>query len=109
MTELVRIPLADGDSVLAEVDVRDLPGEAVELAGAEPGRAVATLSRTLEESLDSLSATVTGLVRSLRAAGPESFDVEFGVKLGGETGVILAKGTGEVSFTVTLHWSRRSE
>jgi hypothetical protein len=35
---------------------------------------------------------------------PDHFTVEFGVKLGGETGVILAKGTAEVNLKVTMSW-----
>jgi hypothetical protein len=30
--------------------------------------------------------------------------VQFGLKVGGETGVIVAKGTAEANFTITLAW-----
>jgi hypothetical protein len=43
----------------------------------------------------------------LAASAPEAFEVKFGVKLGGETGIILAKGTAEVNFEITMSWSRR--
>jgi hypothetical protein len=42
----------------------------------------------------------------LVASAPEHFTVEFGVKLGGETGVILAKGTAEVNLKITMTWDR---
>ncbi len=42
----------------------------------------------------------------LVASSPDHFSVEFGVKLGGETGVILAKGTAEVNLKVTMTWDR---
>jgi hypothetical protein len=109
MTELVRFPLEDGGCVLAEIDRADLSAEAVVLAAAEPGRAVATATQTLESGLRALRPVVGGLVGVLREAGPSGIDVEFGVKLGGETGVILAKGTAEVSFKVTLHWERSAD
>lgn len=35
-------------------------------------------------------------------------NIEFGIKLGGETGVILAKGTAEVNFKVDVTWTRLS-
>jgi hypothetical protein len=35
-----------------------------------------------------------------------TFTVEFGVKLGGETGIILAKGTAEVNLKITMTWDR---
>ena len=40
------------------------------------------------------------------ASAPEHFTVEFGVKLGGETGIILAKGTAEVNLKITMTWDR---
>lgn len=42
----------------------------------------------------------------LAATTPEHFTVEFGVKLGGESGIILAKGTAEVNFKITMIWDR---
>ena len=30
--------------------------------------------------------------------------MEFGLKIGGETGVIVAKGTAEVNFTIRMSW-----
>ena len=44
----------------------------------------------------------------LVTAAPEHFTVEFGVKLGGETGIIVAKGTAEVNLKITMTWDRES-
>jgi NTP-dependent ternary system trypsin peptidase co-occuring protein len=41
-----------------------------------------------------------------RCASSSSFEVKFGVKLGGETGIILAKGTAEVNLEITMTWNR---
>jgi hypothetical protein len=49
---------------------------------------------------------LTAVREKLVAAGPDSFEVEFGVKLGGETGIILAKGTAEVNLKITMGWDR---
>jgi hypothetical protein len=35
--------------------------------------------------------------------------VEFGLTLTAETGVVVAKGSAEVHFTVTLAWSKDSD
>jgi hypothetical protein len=45
----------------------------------------------------------------LIASAPEHFTVEFGVKLGGETGVIVAKGTAEVNLKITMTWDREPQ
>ncbi|MFC4536980.1 CU044_2847 family protein [Sphaerisporangium dianthi] len=106
MTELVRISLDNGGTVVAEVDRSDIPSDSVVLAAVEPGRAVAHVSRVLEGSLQSIRPAIAGLIDVLKDSGPDTVAVEFGIKLGGETGVILAKGTAEVTFKVNLEWRR---
>ncbi|WP_328678022.1 CU044_2847 family protein [Streptomyces sp. NBC_00343] len=105
MTQLVRIPLENGEFLVAEVDRADIPEESVVLASPEPGRSVAQASRTLESSLRGLRPALAGLTEALQALSPETVSIEFGVKLGGETGVILAKGTAEVHFAVHAQWA----
>ncbi|MGW0651320.1 CU044_2847 family protein [Streptomyces umbrinus] len=105
MAQLVRIPLDSGEFLIAEVDRSDIPEESVVLASPEPGRSVAQASRSLESSLLSLRPALAGLADTLNALTPETVSIEFGVKLGGETGVILAKGTAEVHFTVNVQWT----
>ena len=46
--------------------------------------------------------------RGLRIPTEEELTVEFGVKLGGETGIILAKGTAEVNLKITMTWDRET-
>lgn len=108
MAELVRIPLDAGEFLVAEVDLTDIPEESVVLASPEPGRSVGQASRTLESSLQSLRPALTGLAKTLEELGPDAVSIEFGLKLGGETGVIFAKGTAEVHFTVTVQWASPS-
>ncbi|WP_306319945.1 MULTISPECIES: CU044_2847 family protein [unclassified Streptomyces] len=105
MAQLMRIPLKDGKFMVAEVDQTNIPKESVVLASPKPGQAVAQATRTLESSLLSLGPALSGLTDTLRVLAPQTVSVEFGVKLGGETGVILAKGTAEVHFTVKVEWS----
>jgi hypothetical protein len=40
----------------------------------------------------------------LKATSPDEVVVEFGLTLGAETGVVVAKGSSEVHFTVSLTW-----
>jgi Trypsin-co-occurring domain 1 len=108
MTELIRVPLGDGEYLVAEVDKLDIPGDEVVLAAPEPGRAAAQLTGKLEAGLRAIRPAVAELVEALKGSGPETISVEFGVKIGGETGVILAKGTADVNFKVALEWKRAS-
>jgi hypothetical protein len=105
---LMRVPLDDADdaaSVLVETDSVDIPGGLV-LASPEPGRAAATASRSLSASLEHLEPVLRTVKEKLAASAPAHFTVEFGVKLGGESGIILAKGTAEVNLKITMTWDR---
>ena len=108
MAVLMRVPLDDADgaaSVLVETDSEDIPGGLV-LASSEPGRAAATATRSLSASLEHLEPVLRTVKEKLAASAPEHFTVEFGVKLGGESGIILARGTAEVNLKITMTWDR---
>ncbi len=110
MTVLLQVPLEDGDSggvVLVETDRENIPG-GLTLASSEPGQAAARATRSLSESLEQLEPVLRTVKDKLVAAAPEHFTVEFGVKLGGEMGIIVAKGTTEVNLKITMTWDRES-
>jgi hypothetical protein len=102
---LLEVPLTDGGTLLVEADRTEIPGELV-LASPGEGAATARAVRTLEESLGQLEPLLRTLKDRLVASSPETFEVSFGVKLGGETGIILAKGTAEVNLAITMTWKR---
>jgi hypothetical protein len=107
---LVQVPVEDAEGgavVLVESDRGDIPG-GLTLASPEPGRAAATAARSLSASLEQLEPVLRTVKDKLVASAPEHFVVEFGVKLGGETGIILAKGTAEVNLKITMTWDRQS-
>jgi Trypsin-co-occurring domain 1 len=76
------------------------------LASPQPGQAAARATRSLSEALEQLEPMLRTVKDRLVACTPDHFTVEFGVKLGGETGIILAKGTAEVNLKVTMTWDR---
>lgn len=108
MTVLVEVPVEngeDGTTVLFESDRGDIAG-GLALASPEPGQAAARAARSLSASLEQLEPVLRTVKDKLVAAAPEHFTVEFGVKLGGETGIIVAKGTAEVNLKITMSWDR---
>jgi Trypsin-co-occurring domain 1 len=107
---LVQVPLDDSEGgavVLVESDQRDILG-GLTLASPDPGQAAAVASRSLAASLEHLEPVLRTVRDKLTASAPEHFSVEFGVKLGGETGIILAKGTAEVNLKITMTWDRKA-
>ncbi len=109
MTVLVQVPVEDAEGVpvlLVESDREDVPGGLTLAAAPEPGRAAARAARSLSASLEQLEPVLRTVKEKLVASAPEHFTVEFGVKLGGESGIILAKGTAEVNLKITMTWDR---
>jgi|SRR5215469_10427360 len=101
---LIKIPLASGEDVTIEVDQAYLPDD-LALASPQPGELTARMATSLEKGLDALKPALEAITNRLAAARPQEFSVEFGIKVGGETGVFIAKGTAEVNFLVTMKWT----
>jgi hypothetical protein len=101
------VEAASKDIVVFEVDPGEVPGDLV-LASPDPGKVTARAQVTLEEALAKLKPSLHKIVHLLRDLSPEEAVVEFGLKMGGETGVIIAKGTAEVNFTVRMSWNPRN-
>jgi hypothetical protein len=101
MSEVVRFGLADGASVLVEVDDRSF---GIERAG-RAADGVIEAGRQLTEALGSVSEAAQASLQVLRRLGPDRLELDFGVKLSGEAGAIIAKTAAEGHFTVKLSWS----
>ncbi len=104
--QLIAMALEDGGeetAVVFEVD-GDLAGSDLELAAGDGlvGRARVSV----QDALDQVKPTLAKVARTVRELGPDEAEIEFGLKMGGETGVIVAKGTAEVNFAVRLVWHR---
>lgn len=104
MTELLEVPLQGGDTLLVEVEAGQLPHDEGLILASNAQGVVGRAAVTLEEAFDHLAPTLTAITERLRKVTPHGMTVEFGIKLGGETGLILAKGTAEVNFKISLSW-----
>jgi hypothetical protein len=105
---LLGLPVGGGDDdiLIFEVDRTEVADDLV-LASDDPGKVADRARVTLEEALTKLKPSLHKVVHMLQELSPAETAVEFGLKIGGETGVIIAKGTAEVNFTVRMAW--RSE
>lgn len=107
MSVLLRVPVDSRTTLLVEAERADIVDEEeLALAAPEPGRAIAKASHSLGMALEQLEPMLHAVKEKLVAAGPDHATVEFGVKLGGETGVILARGTVDVNLKITMTWDR---
>ncbi|MFJ5673972.1 CU044_2847 family protein [Streptomyces sp. NPDC093097] len=106
---LIAVPLNDEDKepTVFETDI-ELVGSDLELASGDAG-VVARARVSLDDAMAQVRPTLTRVVDTLRELGPDEAEVEFGLKVGGDTSVIIAKGTAEVNFAVRLKWARTAD
>ncbi len=109
MGELVGLPVTtDSENFLVvEVDEEEPSGGLVLAAVPDPAKGIAKAQVTLEQALTSLKPSLHKIAQVLRELAPEEAEIEFGLKIGGETGVIVAKGTAEVNFIIRMTWKAR--
>jgi len=100
---LLEVPLDDGSPVLVEVTD---PNTGDLVPASKPGAIIGRARTTLEAALAELTPTVKALSEWAKSGAPDEFTVEFGVKVGGQTNVIIASGTAEVNFVLKLTWKR---
>ncbi|MDQ3785844.1 MAG: hypothetical protein M3422_01195 [Actinomycetota bacterium] len=103
MSYLLEVPVEGGNPLLVEVtdpNVEDL------VPASRPGAVIGRARTTLEAALAELKPTMKVLSDWAKASEPEEFTVEFGIKLGGTTNVIVASGTAEVNFVLKLTWKK---
>ena len=105
MSQLVKMDLADGGSVLieaAEVETGPIT------RGGRVEELVTDAGATLESALDQLGPVVKGVSTRLREAAdwPDQVTVEFSIKLSADANVIIARTAGEANFKISMSWSR---
>ncbi|MGH3777021.1 MAG: CU044_2847 family protein [Pseudonocardiaceae bacterium] len=105
---LMEVPLASGQTVIVEVDRQEVPSDLV-LASNDPSAVAVKATETFEHVLDKVKPALQAVSTWAKSASPDECCVEFGLKLGVETGVIIAKGTANVHFVVKLTWKSRHE
>ena len=90
----------------------DEPEGGLQQASLSPAKAAETLAEKSEAAMQAALAKIKELGDKVAdtvkriSDPPTETSIEFGLKLGAEAGVI-AKGTGEAHFVVTLKWEKK--
>jgi NTP-dependent ternary system trypsin peptidase co-occuring protein len=102
VTELMRFE-TDSGSIVVEVPEGEPGFELVSRDGV-----IADTRMKLESALHDVRDAAESTLRVFRdgRARPDGIEVEFGIKLNAEAGVVIAKSSVEGHFTVKLSWSR---
>jgi hypothetical protein len=107
MKRLIEFPLESGGTIVVETDEPVAGG--VGRAGRD-GEIAEKAANTFESTLDRLQPLTGALIDRLQdlARQPDQIEVQFGVKLSGSLGAIIASASGEANYSVKLTWKRAS-
>jgi hypothetical protein len=103
VAHIVEFTLEGGGTIPVEVD-ESVSGGVVR--SARPGEVVGQASESLGEALDRAMPAAQALIAKLQTLGsrPDEIEIQFGLKLSGELGAILARTGAEGNFSVKLSW-----
>ncbi|MDV3348741.1 CU044_2847 family protein [Leptothoe sp. LEGE 181152] len=105
---LAQFMLEDGTSFLVEIE--EPKSSVIErVALLETEAMVYKAKKNLEEALDVVKPVASTLISKLKSGMPTPINevqVTFGLKLSAEAGVVFSSVGGEVTFEVTLKWSK---
>ena len=98
------IEFKQGDSaILVEVDDELPRGDQLSSRGA-----VEKARQSFEEAVAGIGPIAATIMRQVTSLGPETVEVEFGVKFNATAGVILASSAVEGNCKVTLSWKPKA-
>ncbi len=100
MDTVMRYQVGNDSSVLVEIDEDTYGVEAVSRFDG-----VLEAGQRLESALGSVREAARATLDAMKKLSPETVEVEFGIKLAGEAGAMIAKTSAEGHFTVRLSWS----
>ncbi|MFJ4189392.1 CU044_2847 family protein [Kitasatospora sp. NPDC089509] len=98
--QLARVPLGDGGSILVEA----ADGGAGPVKAGRIGEAIRDLPVGLNTALGPVTDLARTVLGRLREAGPAEVEVEFGVDLATEAGVVITKTAANCHLTVKVVW-----
>lgn len=106
---MLSYPLGDG-GVLAVEAASPGGDDGLELASPEERlhkaeERLKSAGATLESALDQVSPGLRAVTSRLRELSPDGITMEFGLTVTAESGVVVAKGSAEVHFTVAMTWN----
>jgi hypothetical protein len=99
---------ADGSAILVEVEdetAAALTGTRVP-AGGTVDKKIEVAGESLQHALGPIKTVVQSVINEIASLTqlPEEVTVEFGIKLAGTVGVVLASGSAEANLTLTMTW-----
>ncbi|WP_293338114.1 CU044_2847 family protein [Microcoleus sp. CAWBG58] len=106
MKRIVEFPLENGDSILVEVDDSTPTDSRIGLGN----KVTKTAQKTFESALDKIKPVANAILTKVRSLNEPADEVEvkFGIKMSAELGAVVASGSTEVNYEITLKWKKES-
>lgn len=92
------MPVAAGGRIVVEA----VPDQSELQLAAAPDGAIVRSVHTLESALDEIKPALRAVLNQLGSIGSDEVRIDFGLRLGAETGIVVARGTTAVHFSVSL-------
>jgi hypothetical protein len=103
----------EGDKVIwIEVDETAVPANvAGESEASRVGDLATKATQTFKEAIESVKPAVDVLIKGLDkiSDSPDEIGVEFGLKVNGQVGTVIAASSVEANFKVTLKWTHNKK
>ena len=108
MKQLVAFSLADGSSILVEVEETEAVS-GITRASRKPGEVFTEAKESFEQALEKIRASAETAVSTLRelSVEPNEMEMEFGFNLSAQFGAVIASATAEANYRVTLRWTQK--
>jgi hypothetical protein len=106
MKHIVQFDLADGSPVYVEVDEPESPAhQRVSVGGVEVEKA----QDRFVDAIRHIKPAAEGVLQTFRELHmPDEIHLEFGIKLSGKIGAIIAAVDSEANFKVSLKWAKKT-
>jgi hypothetical protein len=100
MTEVLRYEVGSG-TVLVEADDKSYGVD----HPARNEQGILDVGRRLEDALASVRPAALAALEAMAELTPEQMEISFGVKLAGDAGALIAKGTSDAHFVLRMTWT----
>ena len=101
---MIEVPVEGGGRLLVQAGPEAAAG--LEPATRGVGMTIARAKESVQAAMDQIKPGLKIVLDHLKDMAADEVGVEFGVVLGAEVGAIIAKGSAEAHFTVTLAWKK---
>jgi hypothetical protein len=110
MTRLVEFVLEDGSTIVVESNEPEPPGGVVR-ATRKPGEIIEEAKGSFEEALGKIQQATESAITKLRnlSKQPDEITMEFGFNLSATFGAVIATGTAQANYKMTLTWSNKEK